>query len=179
MFGDECGALAVEIGIVRRPCRQAVDVAVAEAEHGGDEHGVVNLEIRRPERASTCDVCRGHQPAALGRLAGDDQQRLELVGDGRAFRIALDVEHQRLVAAEVVRGDRAMDRLAVAAVVARRHVGRNQLALAGRERVRSAQQHVNQLVERLGGLRPKGHRTPDPGQVFLQLDVCHGVSAAP
>ena len=126
-----------------------------------------------------CDVCLGHQPAALGCLAGDDQQRLELDGNGRTFRIALHVEHQRFVAAEVVRSDRAMDRLAVAAVVARRHKGRNQLALAGRERMRSAQQHVNQLVERLGGLRPKGHRTPDPGQVFLQFDVCHGVNEAP
>ena len=43
--GDERRALPVEVGIVGRPRGEAVDVAVAHAEHRGDEHRVVDLEV--------------------------------------------------------------------------------------------------------------------------------------
>ena len=165
MLGDERRALAVEVGIVGRPGGQPVDVAVAQAEHGGDEHGVVNLEVGGAELARARDVgCRDLLAACRG-LAGDDEQRLELVGDGGVFRIALHAHDELFVAVQVVRGDGAVNRLAVAAVVLRRHERRDELALARRERVRAAQQHVDQLVERLGRLRPKGHRPANAGQI--------------
>ena len=69
-----------------------------------------------------------------------------------------------LVAVEVMRGDGAVNRLAVAAVVLRRHERRDQLALARCERVRAAQQHVDELVERFRGLGPERHRPADAGQ---------------
>ena len=81
--GDERAALAIELGILRRPRRQAVDVPVAEAEHRGDEDGVVNLEVGGPELARALDVGRRDVLTVPRGLAGNDQQRLEFFRDGR------------------------------------------------------------------------------------------------
>src|SRR2546430_14371199 len=48
--------------------------------------------------------------------------------------------------------------------------------LACGQRVRPAQQHLGQLVERLGRLRPGSHRSVDTGELGLvnaQVHVCH------
>ena len=79
MFGDERGALAVEPGIVGRPRRQAVHVAIAQAEDGGDEHRVVNLEVRGAELPGARDIGGRDVLPADRRLAGDDKQRLQLL----------------------------------------------------------------------------------------------------
>jgi hypothetical protein len=38
VFGDESGTFAVEAGIVGRPRRKTVHVAIAHAEDGGDQY---------------------------------------------------------------------------------------------------------------------------------------------
>ena len=123
-------------------------------------------------------VCRGDVLAAVRGLAGNDQQRLELVGDGGALRVALHARDEVLVAVQVVGRDGAMDGLTVPAVVPRRHERRNQLALAGRERVRTPQQNVHQLVQRLGRLGPESHRAANSRKALGQGDVRHGSSVA-
>ena len=84
-----------------------------------------------PVLAGACDVGVGHACAAFGDFAGDDEQRLQLVGDGGVLCIALDIHDELLVATEMVRGDRAVNGLTVAAVVPGRDERRNQLALTG------------------------------------------------
>src|SRR5262245_62075879 len=110
-LGDERGALAVEIRIVRRPRGQAVHVAVAHAEDGGDEDGVVNLEIRRARGARPRDVLGQDVPPAARGLRGDDQERLQLVGDRGALEVALDLRDEVFVAVQVMRRDRAVNGL--------------------------------------------------------------------
>ena len=91
--------------------------------------------------------------------------------------VRLHLNDEILVAAEMVGGNGAMNGLAVAAVVLRRDEGRDQLALAWRERVRPAQQDVGQLVEGFRGLRPEGHGSTDSWETFGQRDVRHGYLA--
>ena len=97
--GDDGGALAVEIRIVGRPGREAVDVAVAHAEHRRDQHGVVNLEVGRALRARPLDVVGGHVLAAFGGLAGNRQQRLQLVRDVRLLEDRTSRRRRAFVAA--------------------------------------------------------------------------------
>jgi len=68
-------------------------------------------------RSRALDVRGRDLLAALCGLARDREQRLQLAGDRRVVRIALDVDDQRVVAGEMMCGDRAMNRLAVPAVV--------------------------------------------------------------
>ena len=88
---------------------------------------------------------------------------LSLSRDRGGLVVLLDVDDQRFVL-QVMRGDGAVDRLAVVAVVLRRHVRGDQLALARRERVRTAQQHVDELVERPGRLGRKAIGPRMPGR---------------
>jgi hypothetical protein len=74
----------------------------------------------RAQLTRLLDVRGGDELATLGRLAGDDEQRFELVGDGGVCGIGLDRHHQVLGSAEMVCRDGAVNRLAVAAVVLRR-----------------------------------------------------------
>ena len=83
VFGDERGPLAVEVGIVGRPGGEPVDVAVEHAERRGDEHGVVDFEVGGAQLARALDVGGVTCLPLCRRLAGDDEQRLELVGDAR------------------------------------------------------------------------------------------------
>ena len=178
MLGDEGRALTVEGGIVGSPGREPVDVAVAEAEHGGDEDRVVNLEVGGAVLAGTRHVRRRDVLAACRGLPGDHEQRLQLVRDGGVLRVGLHAHDEIFVAVQMVGGNGAVDRLAVPAVVLRRHEGRDELALARRERVRPSQQHVDQLVQRLGRLRPEGHRAANSRKIGRQRDVWHGSSVA-
>src|ERR1017187_9765401 len=71
----------------------------------------------------------------------------------------------------------SMNALAEEAVVARRYEGRDEFALAGRERIRSAEKNVGELVEGLGGLRPEYHQSANAGQILRQFYVGHRVSS--
>jgi len=54
--GDTAAALAVEGFIVGLVGSEAVDVAVVHAEGGGNEHGVVNLEVGCTVSAGGLDI---------------------------------------------------------------------------------------------------------------------------
>ena len=54
-----------------------------------------------------------------------------------------------------------MGRLAEEALVQVRDVGSDQLALAARQRVVAAQEHLGQLEQRRGGLGPEGQTAAD------------------
>src|SRR5262249_40579585 len=123
-------------------------------------------------RSGARDVGLRNLLAAVRDVASDDEQRLQLVGDGSVLRIALDFDDDLRVA-EMVRGDRAVNGLAVAAVVMSWHERRYQLTLPGRERLRPPQQHVDQFVERLRGFRPECHRPANAGQSFSEWNVSH------
>jgi hypothetical protein len=133
----------------------------------------VDLEVSSAVLTRTGDILCGDALATFGGLAGDHQERLQLVRDCRVLQVRLHLNDEVLVAVEMVRGNRAMNRLAIPAVVLRRDDGRNQLALAWRERVRSVQQDVGELVERFRGLWPERHRSPDSGDTLGQRDVRH------
>ena len=60
---------------------EAVDVAVEHAEGGGDEDGVVNLDVGRSGVAGFGDGFGGDVFAAALDLAGDVEESLQLVGD--------------------------------------------------------------------------------------------------
>lgn len=73
----------------------------------------------------------------------------------------------------MMRGNSAMNRLTVAAVVLRRDVGRDELAFALCQGVCAAQEHIDELVEWLCSLGPERHRAANTGQPFRKSDVCH------
>ena len=177
MLGDDRRAGTVEVRILRGPRGQSVHVAIAHAEHGGDEHRVVDLEIGRAVLTRSRDVGRRDVLAPFGRLPRDDEQRLELVGDGGLLGIRLDARDELFIAMQMVRRNGAVDRLAVPAVVLRRHERRNQLALAWGERVRTSQEHVDDFVQRLCGFGPERHGAADSRQPRWKRDVRHDQSA--
>ena len=83
---------------------------------------------------------------------------------GALLRVRLDLRHELFVTVQVMRRDRAVDGLAVPAVVPRRHERGNQFALARRERVGPTQQDVDERVQRRGGLRAERHQPTNAGQ---------------
>src|SRR3954466_9169562 len=72
-------------------------------------------------------------------------------------------------------GDRAVDRLAIAAVVLGGDGGRNELAFAGSQRMRSAQENVDELVDWLRGVRAVRQQPANPWESRWNRDVWHGV----
>ena len=48
MRGHEPGALPIAVGITGRPRGKTINVSVVHTERGGNEHGVVNLDVGRP-----------------------------------------------------------------------------------------------------------------------------------
>jgi hypothetical protein len=90
------------------------------------------------------------------------------------LEVGLDFLDQVLIAVEMMCRDGAMDGLAVLAIVLCGDVGSNQFPLARRERMRASQQHLDELAERLCGLRAERHGAPYAWQVGRKRDVCHG-----
>src|SRR6185503_14689505 len=143
-------------------------------EDGGDEHRVVDFQVGGAAFTRARDVVGGDGLPAFCRLACDDEQRLQLVRDRRLFRIGLDLDDEVLVAAEMMCGDGAMNRLTVAALVLRGDVGRDELALGLRQAVWAAQEDIDELVERLRCFRPERHRAANTGQPFRKGDMWSG-----
>ena len=65
-------------------------------------------------------------------------------------------------------------RMTEMAVVLRRNIGSDQLALAWGERVGIVKEHVRELTHRLGRLRAIGESGANAGKAFRQGDVRHG-----
>jgi hypothetical protein len=165
--------LPVQVGIVRRPGCQAVNITVVHAKCRSNQNGVVDFQIGRPLLSRPLDV-RGCDilPAQLD-LARNGQQSLELGGNGRNLEVLLDVNDQLFVAAEMVRGCGSMAGLAKVAIVPGRNVGGNQLALAGRERAGSSQQNLRQGTHGRCRLRAKREQAYNSGQFIRKFDVGH------
>ena len=79
---DDGRTLPIEVRIVRRPRREAIDVAVAHAEDCGNriQASCISRSVAPCARCAR-DVFRCYGLPALGRLASDRQQRFQLVGD--------------------------------------------------------------------------------------------------
>src|SRR5215471_11402253 len=86
-------ALAIGCFIERLHGRQAVDVAVVHAECGGDENGVVNLEICCAKVARMFHVFRRDVLATLLNFSGNYEERFELVGNVGVLEIGFHALH--------------------------------------------------------------------------------------
>jgi hypothetical protein len=62
-------------------------------------------------------------------FSGDRQERLEFLRNGRAFKIALDIEDEIFIAFEMIGGESPVSGLAEVTIVLRRHVGGDEFAL--------------------------------------------------
>ena len=125
MRGEVFSHAGVHCGIFGLPGSQSVDVAVVHAECGGDEDGVVNLQIGCALFAGVRDVVGGDVLSALLDLACDGEEGLELVGDLRLMEVAFDLFDQAEVFGEVSGGCGSVAGLAEEAVVATGDVGRD------------------------------------------------------
>ena len=67
--------------ILGLPCRQSIDVTVVHAEGGGDQHGVVDLDVGCTLFAGMSHIIRGYVLPALLYLACDDEKSLQLSRD--------------------------------------------------------------------------------------------------
>jgi hypothetical protein len=56
---DKRGALPIEFPIIRRPRGQTVHIAIAHAEDGRDENGVVYFKVGRAELPSASHILVG------------------------------------------------------------------------------------------------------------------------
>jgi hypothetical protein len=81
--------LVVDGRIGRREGREAVNVTVVHAEGRGDQDRVVDFNVCGTFGARLFDVNVRHLFAALLHLAGNRQQRFQLVRDGRCLRVTL------------------------------------------------------------------------------------------
>src|SRR5271166_1569849 len=98
-------AFAIESFIVGLQGVQAVDVAVVHAERRGDQHGVVNLQVRCDQFARRVYVGGRNQLAILLHFARNDEQRLEFGADGGLREGGLHLLDQRFSATQMGRGN--------------------------------------------------------------------------
>ena len=110
---------AIDLGIARLPCGEAVNVAVEHAKRGRDQYGVVDFFVGRALLASAVDVRGCDLLAALLNFASDGKQRFHFAGDRGRLEVELHIVHQFLVIAEAVSGHSTMSVLTELAIVLR------------------------------------------------------------
>ena len=118
--GHQRGALAVELGSVRRPGRQAVHVAVEEAEHGRNQHRVVDLEVGGAVPAGQRDVARASRACRPRPLPAMASSALSFAEMGAWSGIAFHLTDQLYRPSRWCAAMAPWMRLAVGAVVLRR-----------------------------------------------------------
>jgi hypothetical protein len=123
--GYNGGALPVEVRIFRSPGRQTIHIAVAKTEKRGDQDSIVNLRIGCAQITGARDVLSGYILAAELNLAGDSEQSFQFFRYFSVFEIRFYALDQVFVAAQTVRGDGAVNGLAVGAIVLRGNIGGN------------------------------------------------------
>ena len=155
------------------PGGQTVHVAVVHAERGRDQDGVVDFLVGGARRSCPRHILGRDVLPALLHLSGNRQECLELGRDVGRVDVRLDLLNPREFRPEVRRRRGPVRQRAEAAVVARRHVRRDELALRGRQAVRSPEQHLGQLTHGPGRLRADGKRPHDPRQSLRQRDMRH------
>ena len=98
--------------------------------------------------------------------AGDAQQRPQLGRDRGAVQVGAHLVDQGHALVELGGGERRVRVQQKLQSLRAGDVGGDQLALAAGQRVAAAQQHLGQLVQRLGRLRPEPHRSGDAGELL-------------
>jgi hypothetical protein len=127
------GALSMRIRIRRGPRREAVDVAVEQAEGRGNEHRVVNLVIRRTCAAGPRDIRVAHLTASTLDARGEREQGFQLWRDRGLLWIHENRRHELFVVVQMTGGNRRVAVTAERAFVQPGHVRADQFALAGSE----------------------------------------------
>src|SRR5262249_23920302 len=117
--------------------------------------GVVNLEIGRTLLACLRDILRGDALTALLYRRRYGEKHFQFWADVRVRIIKSYGIYERVIAAQMVGGGRAMTCLAEIAIISSGHQRRNHLALAAAQATGSAKQHLCQFEHRPGGLGPK------------------------
>jgi len=173
--GHDLSHLAIFVWIGRLPSVQAIYVAVEHAEGSRDQNGIVNLFVGGSFLACPFDIFRYDVLATFLNLAGDREQRFQLVGDFRGGVVPLDAIDQIVISAQVFGGGSAVRELAETAIILRRDVHCDHFAFGRRQGVRPAQKDLHELAQRLGAFRTDCHRTENAGRAFGYLNVCHEI----
>lgn len=134
--------------IGRRRCREAVE----HAEDRSNEHGIVNLEVRRPGGTGASDVSGRHGSTASLHGAGNGEQGLYLLGERCGVWVPNDGVDQRFVA-EKADGSCRVTRSTEGAVVERRDVRPDQFTFGARQAVRSVEQALREVDDWPGDFR--------------------------
>jgi hypothetical protein len=106
----------VQLRVFRLPGTQSIHVAVIHGEGSGDQHRIVDFKIGRAALPGVLHVLRSDLLAPLLHLAGNDQQRLQLVRNGRLQEVTLDLVNQPCIR-QVSRRGSAMAGLAKETVI--------------------------------------------------------------
>ena len=104
------------------------------------------------------NIFGGDVLTALLNLPGNRQQGFQFVGYLGGLEVQLHLIHELFISPQTVSSHGAMSMLAKVAVVLRRDVGRDHLAIRRTQRVRRAQKHLCQSVERFRCFRAESHR---------------------
>src|SRR5688572_19169111 len=133
VFGDIARALAIPSRVGGRQRAETVHVPVEHAEGGGDQHGIVNLDVGRTLGTGAGDVRVAHLASAALYARSDREQCLHLGRHRRAFGVGDHSAHHSAVITEVTRRDGGVAVVTEGAVVEGRDVRGNELALAAGE----------------------------------------------
>ena len=134
----------------------------------------MNLEVGCAELARGIHVGRGNKLSILLHFARNDKERFQLGTDVGLREIGLDLLDERFVTAEMSRGDGAMNAGAKEGAVAARDIGGDEFAFAFGEGAGSGEKYLDDLVERLCGLRAKRHGAADTDVFGRKRNVRHG-----
>ena len=111
-----------------QPARFAPPFPGTHAKHRRDQERIVNFQIGRTQLARALDIGVGQIHSIAADLTGNAQQRLQLLWNRRLAKVLSHLRQNLFISTQMVRSDRAMNRLAIGAVVLCRNVDCNQLA---------------------------------------------------
>jgi hypothetical protein len=143
----------------------------------------VDFKIRGAFLARSINVLGRDALSALLHFGGDRQQRFQLVGDSGVLEVPLDCPDQLLVAVEMMRGDRAVDRLAIDAIVPRRDMSADQLAspgdkVGGPRNKTSTSSFIGFAVSGRNIMGPRIPRTPSGSAICGIVMSSYAIAAA-
>ena len=173
VFSEVLAHFRVHGFIAGLPGGEAVYVAVEHAEGGGNQDGVVNLDVGGVFGAGAGDVFGGDIFAAQPDFAGDREERFEFGGDGRGGGIGGDAFDDGGVTCEVGGGGGSVAGGAEEAIVLRGDVGGNQFAFSKRQWTWQVEELMGEVAQGPGGLGAEGEAAGDSGDSFRERDVGH------
>jgi hypothetical protein len=96
---------------------------------GGNQYGVVNFPIRCAQTPSVFHIAGRTFLLPCCTFPAIARSALSFSENGRAFKIALDIEDEIFIAFEMIGGESPVSGLAEVTIVLRRHVGGDEFAL--------------------------------------------------